>query len=299
MRMPHVVSSLPLALPLVLLACTSPGGTRVTPAEYERIEPPRPPSVTAREQAAPAGPDKPLSDELVEEQQGLDGRVIALDRRREDLERDRAELERKRHRVAIEQEGAEASEALALERALREHEKAVDDLAHLAGVEHPRRLEEDALGLRGSWDNLLEVREELAQLEMMYDAPALGDATAEIVLNRTKRRLERMEAGHALREQRSAELKERTLPREMTDAELELRAKTVALEEARRKLELGRLGREAALRDLEQEVRELEREQQDIEREAGQLAADRERWDRKVARHRAAPTGLGPAEAAP
>lgn len=295
MRMPHVVSS----LPLVLLACTSPGGTRVTPAEYERIEAPRPPPVTARETATPAVLDKPLTDELVKEEQALDERSIELDRRREDFARDGAELERKRHRVAIEHEGAEASEALELERALRDHEKAGDDLTHLAEVEHPRRLEEDALGLRSSWDGLLEVREELAQLEMMYEAPALGDATAEIVLNRTKRRLERMEAGHTLREQRSAELKERTLPREMADAELELRAKTVALEDARRKLELGRLGREAALRDLEQEARELEREEQDIEREAGLLEADRERWDRKVAKHRAAPTGLGPAGGAP
>ncbi|MHC5210723.1 MAG: hypothetical protein ACYTG2_08395 [Planctomycetota bacterium] len=280
-------------LPLLLVACGSPGGTRITPAEYERMQPAQQPSPAQVETARLTAPDKPLSDELVKGQQGLEKREIDLGRKREDHARAKAELDRKRHRTALEHEGAEAAETLALERAEREHGKAVEDLAHLTDVEAPRRLAEDALSLRGSRDNLLEVREELAQLEMMYSESSLGDATAEIVLNRTKRRLERMEQSVALREQRSEELKVRTLPRELGDAEMELRAKTVSLEEARRKAELGRLQREKTLRDLEKETRELAREAEDLEREAKLLHEDHERMEKKIEAHRSSASGLG------
>jgi hypothetical protein len=279
-------------LPLALLACSSPAGTRITPEEYERLQPPRPPSAAQAETARLAAPVKPLPDELVKEEQALEQCAIEQGRRQEDHERALAELERKRHRVALEHEGAEAGEALALERAEQGHRKAAEDLTHFTEVERPRRLAEDALGVRSSWDNLLEVREELAQLELMYSESTLGDATSEIVLSRTRRRLDRMEQGHALREQASALLKERTLPRGLEDAELELRAKTVALEEARRSAELGRLSRAAALRELETEARKLARNAEDLERDATLLVQDKERWQKKVEAHRTTATGL-------
>jgi hypothetical protein len=280
-------------LPLLMLACTSPGGTRVTPAELQRIDPPRTPTNTQPETARLHVADKPLPDELVKEQQGLEKRDIDLARKLEDLDRAQAELARKRHRTALEDQGAEAGEALARERAAREHGKAAEDQLHFTEGEMPRRLAEDALALRGSWDNLLEAREELAQLEMMYEDSALGDATEEIVLNRTRRRIDRMEQGHVFREERSAELKLRTLPRELGDAELDLRSKTVSLEEARRKLELGRLARESAQREFEVEARKLTREAEDLEREGKLVTQERERWDQKVKQLRAEPTGLG------
>ena len=146
----------------------------------------------------------------------------------------------------------------------------------------PNRLAEDALGLQGSWDGLLETREELAQLEMMYKDSALGDATAEITLNRTKRRLQRAEEGHRLREKRSEDLKTLTLPRDEERLRLEVKAKTVALESARRSVEKGRMARAEALRGLDVEAGKLEREAADIERDEGLLQADRGRWDKKA-----------------
>ena len=271
---------------LCAAACASPEGQRVTAGDYTRSqeqaaaaaslsEPrPEPPS-------RPGGPSA-LPDELVTEKNGLDKRVIDLGRRREDLARQRSELEQKRQRTALEQQSSEAEEALTLERAEMEFRNATTDLEHFIQEQMPNRVAEDALGLQGSWDGLLETREELAQLEMMYKDSALGDATAEITLNRTKRRLQRAEESHRLREKRTEELKSLTLPREEERLRLELKADTVALDSAKRAVDKGRLSRAEALRNLDTEAAKLDREASDIERDDKILEADRTRWDKKA-----------------
>src|SRR6185295_1658408 len=103
---------------------------------------------------------------------------------------------------------------LGVQQTQRDQRIAAEDLDHFTKVEQARRLADDALDMARSQDGLLETREELAQLEMMYSGGNLGDATAEIVLNRTRRRLQRAEEGHRLRTERSGELKTITLPRE-------------------------------------------------------------------------------------
>ena len=271
----------------VCAACASPEGERVTAADYTRSQ---------EQAAAAAALSQPraesssgstrssggLSDELVNDKNALDKRVIDLGRRREDLARQRSELEQKRQRTALEQQSSEAEEALSLERAELEHRNATKDLDHFLQEQKPNRIAEDALSLQSSWDGLLETREELAQLEIMYKDSALGDATAEITLNRTKRRLQRAEESHRLREKRSEELKTLTLPRDEERLRLEVKAKTVALDSARRAVEKGRLARAEALRGLDVEAAKLEREAADIERDDTLLEADRTRWDKKA-----------------
>ena len=275
---------------IVCAACASPEGERIPAADYQRsqqdaaaaaaLSMPRaepPPGKSA----SCSGPSA-LSDELVTEKNGLDKRVIDLGRRREDLARQRTELEQKRQRTALEQKSAEADEALALERAELDSRNAAQDLEHFLAEEKPNRLAEDALGVQASWDSLLETREELAQLEMMYKDSALGDATAEITLNRTKRRLQRAEEGHRLREKRSDDLKNITLPRDEERLKLEVKAKSVALESAQRAVEKGKLTRADVLHQLDVEAAKLEREAADIERDDTLLEADRTRWDKKA-----------------
>ena len=273
----------------VCAACASPEGERVTAADYARSQEQAAAAAALSQPRAespgstrPSGGPGALSDELVTEKNGLDKRVIDLGRRREDLARQRAELEQKRQRTALEQQSSEAEEALSLERAELEHRNATKDLDHFLQEQKPNRIAEDALSLQGSWDGLLETREELAQLEMMYKDSALGDATAEITLNRTKRRLQRAEESHRLREKRSEELKTLTLPRDEERLRLEVKAKTVSLDSARRAVEKGRLARAEALRSLDVETQKLEREAADIERDDTLLEADRTRWDKKA-----------------
>jgi len=272
-------------------ACASPDGERIPAADYQRSQQeaaaaaalslPRAEPAPGKSAGAGSGPAA-LTDELVTEKNGLDKRVIDLGRRREDLARQRSELEQKRQRTALEQQSAQADEALSLERAEIEARNATQDLAHFLAEEQPNRLAEDALGVQASWDGLLETREELAQLEMMYKDSALGDATAEITLNRTKRRLQRAEESHRLREKRSEDLKTLTLPREEERLRLEVKAKTVALESAQRAVEKGKLTRADSLHQLDVESAKLEREAADIERDDKLLEADRSKWDKKA-----------------
>lgn len=273
---------------IVCAACASPDGERIPAADYQRSQQEAAAAAALSMPHAEPAPGKSASgpsalpDELVTEKNGLDKRVIDLGRRREDLARQRTELEQKRQRTMLEQQSSEADEALALERAELDSRNATQDLEHFLTEEKPNRLAEDALGVQASWDGLLETREELAQLEMMYKDSALGDATAEITLNRTKRRLQRAEESHRLREKRSEDLKTLTLPRDEERLRMEVKAKTVALESAQRAVEKGKLTRADALHQLDVEAAKLEREAADIERDDKLLEADRSRWDKKA-----------------
>lgn len=273
----------------VCAACASPDGERIPAADYQRSQQDAAAAAALSTPRAEPPPGKSagsgasaLPDELVTEKNALDKRVIDLGRRREDLARQRTELEQKRQRTSLEQQSSEADEALALERAQLDSRNATQDLEHFLAEEKPNRLAEDALGVQASWDGLLETREELAQLEMMYKDSALGDATAEITLNRTKRRLQRAEEGHRLRQARSEDLKTLTLPRDEERLRLEVKAKSVALESAQRAVEKGKLTRADALHQLDVEAAKLEREAADIERDDKLLEADRSRWDKKA-----------------
>jgi hypothetical protein len=261
---------------LILTACSSPAGERVSSADLARLEAQERQTASASAESAAK-----KAEELRKERLGLDKREEQLARRREDHARNQEELESKRERNALDHASAEASEAIDLEKAERELRLAQEDLQHFVDVEMPRRLAEDALGLRGSYDNLLETREELAQLEMMYGESTLGDATEEIVLNRSRRRLERAEESYRLREERSLEVRERSLPREREKLELEVRVKSVALQNVQRKLEKNRLARAADLRGLDVEALKLERELRDMDRDAELLALDVQQWQRK------------------
>lgn len=274
------------ALLLLLSACATPVGTVVTAAELREMEA-REAAARREAAAATAAPraaapvaavvlpgQEGLTPEQLKQRDELDRRRTELARRREDHARSGFELEQRRARTALEHQSAEAQEAVALAQAERDLRLASEDLARWRAEERPRRLAEDALDLQQSADGLLETREELAQLEMMYSASELGDATAEIVLNRTRRRLQRAEERHGLRERRSAELREVTLPREEDSRAEAERAKAVALDNLRRNQQKDRLAREAALRDLDFEARKLEREAADAARDEAILERD-------------------------
>jgi hypothetical protein len=272
---------------LLLAACGTTAGTVVTPAEMREIE-----ALEAAARAAAANAPAPgpagattagatglpapegLTTEQLKKRDELDKRRTDLARRREDQARSAFELAQRRRRTELEHQSAAAQEAVSLEQAERELRQASEDLARFRAEERPRRLAEDALDLQQSSDGLLETREELAQLEMMYSGAELGDATAEIVLNRTRRRLQRAEERHALRERRSAEFRAVALPRDEESRVASARAKAVALENVRRNQEKEHLQREAALRDLDFDARKQEREVADLARDEAALERD-------------------------
>jgi len=245
-----------LGVALLPPACAGPRGRPISADEYRQLE---------REWGSETGG-------------GRDG--VRETERLEDLAKERTEQERalrdvasRRERLAIEHLIDKATATLDVEKAERELRFARDDLRHFEEVERERRLRADALELQETEDRLRETREELAQLELMYGESALGDATAEIVLARTRRRLALAELRYEVRQEESAELARRTLPRELDELRAEVTEKEVALQNARRGAEVKALEREAALRELDDEESEARKELQRIEREEEKVGA--------------------------
>ncbi len=271
-----------------LASCQSPQGTYVSAEEYsgggaqaaEGTRLPAPARVESQAggggpvAAGPAG-----EDEIVGKRREFEGRRRGLHRQAEDLDRKRADLEDKRRKSSLENQSAQAQadvDLAAAERALRLAEQ---DLEHFVEVERDRRLREDQLTLTSSSDNLTEVAEELAQLEMMYDDSDLGDATAEIVLQRTRRRIRRAEERHALVEAKSRDLRSITLPREEESLRAKRHEAVVKLDNLRRGLEAAALSQAMAQRGLEGEQVDLARKAEDLARDETELEQDMRSWE--------------------
>jgi multidrug resistance efflux pump len=155
----------------------------------------------------------------------------------------------------------DASEALAAaERALAAFEK--------NELELKRRGNE--LSESYSKDNIEDQKDELAQLEKMYTADELTDATEEIVLKRSRRQLARTESNFELQQARrkfDADYAEQEQRRQKNDAVKDARRNR---ERLARQLEMERRGRDDSLSRLEPEMKTV-RERVD------KLRRDRER----------------------
>jgi len=255
-----------------LPACSGPGGQHVTGAELRELERERSGAMAAADGVS-GGPRE-------ERRRELDARSRELAGRREDSEFEAAEQAARRARLDLEHASALAEEHLALAQAQRELARAQDDQAFFETEGRQRRLDASALELQSARDDLLETREELAQLELMYGASQLGDSTAEIVVQRTQRRLLLAELRVGLQERAARELAERTLPRELEDFVAEVVEKQVALGNLERRLERQAMERAAELRALEHEVRVTVREQRETDELQRLLDVDRQEWER-------------------
>lgn len=299
MRLPE--TRLSVLLLVALAACASPSGTTITAAELRQREQdeaqaraatgqPTGQQATAPTGAAPVAgaphdvlaPRTILTDEQAKKRDELENRRTAIARRREDQARQAFELDQRRKRTELDQQAATAQEAVTFEAAAREQRIAAEDLARFRAQDKPHRLAEDALNVQISADNLLETDEELQQLKMMYSDSQLGDATAEIVLNRSMRRLKRAQERHRLRLEDSDVLKSVTLPRDEEAKVQAEKAKSVALENVKRANDKARLEREAALRDLDFELKKQERETADIARDQAALDRDLQSFTRDL-----------------
>lgn len=101
-------------------------------------------------------------------------------------------------RAKIDAQQGEIESKLAIEKSKLELTLAQKALDHFVNVEMPAKRARGELELTQMKDMLTEQEEELAQLELMYKNDDLGDKTKEIVIARTKRRLERAKASLAL-----------------------------------------------------------------------------------------------------
>lgn len=184
---------------------------------------------------------------------------------------DLARMRLDRARIDAEQQQMDA--ALAADKARFDLDAAKKALDHFTQVEAPQKKAREELSLQQMVDAATEQEEELAQLEMMYKNDDLADKTKEIVLARTKRRLERVRTSLALQKQELNDLltvqqplQQDKLMQAVRDAEAALRRATVAAK-------TGQMDKTMAIHSQELEVQKLEREIAKAKKAAGAAAA--------------------------
>jgi multidrug efflux pump subunit AcrA (membrane-fusion protein) len=165
---------------------------------------------------------------------------------------------------------AEQEEKDALTRAERDVEWARRRLKGYLEKEREFEKEGDRLGRQMQSYGLEDQQDELAQLEKMYKEDELVDATEEIVLKRTRRRLAQSQAQINLSNRRSDYRFELEFAIKLESTELEVATKVAALERQQRGTELKRAGRtltqEKSRFDLEKQRTGVERLRRDRDR---------------------------------
>jgi len=254
-------------------ACSGPAGKQVTAGEYAEIE--------RQESAAVAASATEVDREALDDRVALDDRDAQLARERLEAEYHQDELKAQRARMVIAHTGDEAGEALAASQAA---ERLITTRAvrlFFTQVEQSLLEAEDALNIRRAEDSLLETREELAQLELMY-GPDPTEATAEIVVARTRRRVVNAEERLRLAGLRSRRLMEVELPKQLHELALGLQSAEAKVVGSARALELGAMDREAARRELDHEGHLLQLKLADITRRELRLEEDLRVWEREA-----------------
>jgi len=145
-------------------------------------------------------------------------------------------------------------------RVRKEHELelAKAEIAQFDELDAPNRVAKARLELTRRKDMLFEQKEELAQLEMMYEKEDLADKTREIVLQRGKRRAERAQEELAITERETQALEARTIPRERSKLVFEAEAKARDLEGMAHETEATMLEKRMALEAAEAEAQAAE-----------------------------------------
>lgn len=146
----------------------------------------------------------------------------------------------------------------------RDMQLAMDDFENFNEVRQPLQMREAELDLQSSEDSTREVEEELQQLKMMYGEDELGEMTAEIVVARTERRVQRSRERLELERLKYKNLTEFTMPNKVAELEAaideanaELKAAEANLEAVRMESQLEFQNAEREIMNLEQQIKEL------------------------------------------
>ena len=266
---------------------------RETPAENTAAAQPQP-DETAEQTTSPpqeeAAPEKPaLQDEAAEqakqaekekadkekaekeEAEKAEKDLAAKHRKHAKLERDLvlAQQRMKRAGMAAEHAGVDSQNSIA--KAEAELEIARRKLETFKDKTVPTRIARAELNLQGAEDSVLWAKQELEHLELMYAEEEVADKTKEIVLERGHRRLERSQRSLEIQRIDLATLKEKTIPVELEEHELQTRDKQRALERTRRGAESTRLDKQIALTAAESEITRLETEIEVVREEITEL----------------------------
>lgn len=160
--------------------------------------------------------------------------------------------------LAIDHQRADDEEAV--RKAAADRDLAAAKLEDLEKHSAPVRLDKARLSFKRAEDKVLESREELEQLEMMYAEEELGDKTREIVIARAKRWLEQAERDLKIQRQELQNLEKETIPLERRELQLKVEASTAEHQNKVRSVDTNLLEKRIALISAEAEVARLETE---------------------------------------
>ncbi|MGQ0614060.1 MAG: hypothetical protein ACT4PV_10015 [Planctomycetaceae bacterium] len=192
--------------------------------------------------------------------------VLRLDDRaiREQLQRSEFDLRQARERMALQEADAAIQEQASrsgLERAARDAERAERRYQAFLAIEVPQTREREQLNDQSWVDRLDDQADELKELEKMYQADQLVDATEDIVLKRSRRSLDRTRASFELQKKARDFAREYEEAYRREDLEQDARAKAEALDRQRRSHEIAQARRSLdlskAAADLEQQIAAL------------------------------------------
>jgi hypothetical protein len=157
-----------------------------------------------------------------------------------------------------------AAEVFAEQHAL---EVASAALIEFETYEHAAQLAESALALQMEKDAAQDAREEMEQLEVLYGVGDLADKTAEIVLRRAARGLERADEMMRLEEAAHRQLLQVSLPRQHSDLRFEVHSAELDLRRLEAQRQVDEMEHAHAVASLGEQIAGLEEELKDAETE--------------------------------
>ncbi|MGB0952620.1 MAG: hypothetical protein ACPG31_05310 [Planctomycetota bacterium] len=149
---------------------------------------------------------------------------------------------------------------LSLKHATYDRDDAVSDLQSYRALDGEASRAEAKLNLQYQKDSLADAEEELEQLGMMYDLNNLADATAQIVMERAGRNVERMKTETDMAEKALQHFLEFGEPREHRNLERAVDLSEIELASLQLSMALDRAEMERELKDLRTTIAELEEE---------------------------------------
>jgi len=182
------------------------------------------------------------------------------------------ELEIKTARLKIgrlEKERIKTESELEIELSNRNYMAAEEKYTLFRDLQKNFQIRERELDIQEARDEHKESKEELEQLEMMYADAEVEDRTGEIVLNRSRRRMELSLEHLKLMERRFETLKSRELPLELAELEQEMVETKTAQNLARISIDISMAEKEIELIELEGEIVGLKKK---IKRIKGEIA---------------------------
>jgi hypothetical protein len=175
------------------------------------------------------------------------------------LELRSAEFDAESKRLSARQAMVKAERDLALARRALEAFTEVDAPAQTtdAQIDHDRRVYDTD-----------EARDELAELEAMYQAEEFAKSTKELVLKRGRRRVELAQRELGVSQERMTLLKEHTLPRQQAELAGKVEDAEQELAETKLETEKGTVDADLAIRRARAKIEDLEKELAELAKKA-------------------------------